>query len=326
MADTERALLRAVLEYPDDDNPRLVMADWWEEHGQSARAEFCRVQCELATFRVPGHYPHHSPECPYPGRGGPRACRCGTRRFLSEAGEEYEALRRREGALFDAHGPDWAPPEFYPALGDVERVAVEPAAYFRRGFVDSVSLTLAQLWGEACGRCGGRGYPWLTGVDPKKCDACKGEGRVKGVAPKLFSLLPLTRVTLTDREPLEDRGGYCWQVGDGNRAFMLPFHIWVEGVPTISGPHPTRALALAAASDACVALGRSVADVPPRRVTCGRCEGQRFPGYFDSDSLADAFSIELENRRCPACKGEGTVEARGLPPLKVPAKGVTHDH
>lgn len=40
---------------------------------------------------------------------------------------------------------------------------------------------------------------------------------------------------------------------------------------------------------------------------CGRCKGHRFPGFFGSDSLADAFSLEIEERRCPGCKGSGCV-------------------
>jgi uncharacterized protein (TIGR02996 family) len=33
---------------PDDDAPRLVFADWLEDQGDAERAEFIRVQCELA--------------------------------------------------------------------------------------------------------------------------------------------------------------------------------------------------------------------------------------------------------------------------------------
>jgi uncharacterized protein (TIGR02996 family) len=32
----------------DDDTPRLVYADWLEEHGQPAKAEFLRLECRLA--------------------------------------------------------------------------------------------------------------------------------------------------------------------------------------------------------------------------------------------------------------------------------------
>ncbi len=46
----EQALLQTVLQNPDDDAPRLVLADFLEEHGQEERAEFIRVQCELAEI------------------------------------------------------------------------------------------------------------------------------------------------------------------------------------------------------------------------------------------------------------------------------------
>jgi uncharacterized protein (TIGR02996 family) len=47
----ETGLLRNILDVPDDDAPRLVYADWLEEHGNSERAEFIRLQIELARNR-----------------------------------------------------------------------------------------------------------------------------------------------------------------------------------------------------------------------------------------------------------------------------------
>src|SRR5947209_17245936 len=44
------AFLRAIDESPDDNLPRLIYADWLEEHGEPERAEFIRVQCELARL------------------------------------------------------------------------------------------------------------------------------------------------------------------------------------------------------------------------------------------------------------------------------------
>jgi uncharacterized protein (TIGR02996 family) len=41
------AFLQAIIENPDDDTPRLVYADWLEEHGDPDRAEFIRVQIEM---------------------------------------------------------------------------------------------------------------------------------------------------------------------------------------------------------------------------------------------------------------------------------------
>jgi uncharacterized protein (TIGR02996 family) len=46
---TEReALLEAVFAHPADDAPRLVYADWLDEHGEPAQAAFIRAQIELA--------------------------------------------------------------------------------------------------------------------------------------------------------------------------------------------------------------------------------------------------------------------------------------
>jgi uncharacterized protein (TIGR02996 family) len=39
------ALLEEARLTPDDDGPRLVLADWLEDHGEAARAEFVRLQC-----------------------------------------------------------------------------------------------------------------------------------------------------------------------------------------------------------------------------------------------------------------------------------------
>lgn len=44
----EAAFIQTIREHPDDDGPRLVFADWLEERGQCERAEFIRVQIELA--------------------------------------------------------------------------------------------------------------------------------------------------------------------------------------------------------------------------------------------------------------------------------------
>src|SRR5688572_7761584 len=40
--------LRAICEVPDDDAPRLVFADWLDEHGDPDRAEFIRLHIHLA--------------------------------------------------------------------------------------------------------------------------------------------------------------------------------------------------------------------------------------------------------------------------------------
>jgi uncharacterized protein (TIGR02996 family) len=46
----DEAFLADICEHPDDDAPRLIYADWLDEHGQPERAEFIRVQIELARL------------------------------------------------------------------------------------------------------------------------------------------------------------------------------------------------------------------------------------------------------------------------------------
>lgn len=69
------ALLRACRAHPLDDTPRLVLADWLDEHDQSEFAEFIRLQCELA----------------YP----------------SENHDRLQQLRQRESELLLAHWAEW---------------------------------------------------------------------------------------------------------------------------------------------------------------------------------------------------------------------------
>lgn len=53
--------LRDILANPDDDTVRLILADWLTDHGEPERAEFIRVQIELAN-----HPAYHTAEagCP----------------------------------------------------------------------------------------------------------------------------------------------------------------------------------------------------------------------------------------------------------------------
>jgi uncharacterized protein (TIGR02996 family) len=48
MAVSHQGFLHDIINQPGDDTPRLVYADWLEENGDPERAEFIRVQIELA--------------------------------------------------------------------------------------------------------------------------------------------------------------------------------------------------------------------------------------------------------------------------------------
>ena len=71
MTDEREALVAAVAAEPDDDTPRLVFADWLQEHGEGDRAEFVRVQCEAARSDLPWTWSRHSA---HPVRADPPAC------------------------------------------------------------------------------------------------------------------------------------------------------------------------------------------------------------------------------------------------------------
>lgn len=101
---TERdALHAAVCANPDDDTPRLVFADWLQEHDEDERAEFIRVQIEAA--RLP-------------------------------AGKKRAAKEARAKELLDAHEKQWAKQ----IKRFVEKPFAGPAYEFRRGFIETVAV------------------------------------------------------------------------------------------------------------------------------------------------------------------------------------------
>ena len=50
MISEHRAFLNAISDRPEDDLPRLLYADYLDESGAPERAEFIRVQIELANL------------------------------------------------------------------------------------------------------------------------------------------------------------------------------------------------------------------------------------------------------------------------------------
>jgi uncharacterized protein (TIGR02996 family) len=112
----DEAFLQAIREAPDDDGPRLVYADWLDEHGQPNRAEFIRVQCERAA---------------------------------GVKGARREALLQRAGELLREHWEEWVGPLREAArptgrkFGEKWLAAgfhPEGLSKFHRGFVDTIYL------------------------------------------------------------------------------------------------------------------------------------------------------------------------------------------
>ena len=90
MSSDREAFMQAILDAPDDDTPRLIFADWLDEHGEAERAEFIRVQCELAK--------HPGMNC------GVMYCSERDAGGLCDSCTRYKALRRREAELFKSLG------------------------------------------------------------------------------------------------------------------------------------------------------------------------------------------------------------------------------
>ncbi len=51
MNQDEARLLQAIFDDPENDTPRLIYADWLEENGDTGRAEFIRVECDVASLQ-----------------------------------------------------------------------------------------------------------------------------------------------------------------------------------------------------------------------------------------------------------------------------------
>lgn len=121
-------LLRAVLDDPADDSVRLAYADALEEAGDLARSEFIRVQVALDPLRCWGNGTLGEP--------------------LNDAEvaelRRYNTLRRRERALFAAHGAAWfGPTGCLTPPNERERQSGGEFRVVRRGFVARGALPAA---------------------------------------------------------------------------------------------------------------------------------------------------------------------------------------
>ena len=164
------ALLRAILAEPDEDTPRLMYADWLQENGEPERAEYIRVQVQLArqyrAFCPDGHPwdkvdkgPHSVP--------GTRCRKCRIEGPSWPAVEADAALHARACVLWASHADLWArplavlcgfpdtPAQWPPIASDPARAPryhhiCPTSAYadgrgmqweFHRGFIESVSCS-----------------------------------------------------------------------------------------------------------------------------------------------------------------------------------------
>ncbi len=134
------ALLQHAKLCPEDDAPRLVLADWLEEHGDESerdRAELIRAQCALEPLRDFWH-----------GRGRPPAL---------EASDAD--LRRRESELLACRAAEWlAPLKRFPLRWEWRRGLLRgevSASGLQKAGALKLADTEAWAWVEGMGVHGG---------------------------------------------------------------------------------------------------------------------------------------------------------------------------
>jgi uncharacterized protein (TIGR02996 family) len=128
--------LADILANPEDDTPRLVYADWLDEHGAEERADLIRVQCELGP-RPLVHICSYSSPC--------HRCSLLQRQYQLLA-KEYQLLAK--DSLYPAKGLGLIPrqyrPEWVPSLQDA--LPWDMGGWtWRRGFVEEIACT-CQAW------------------------------------------------------------------------------------------------------------------------------------------------------------------------------------
>ncbi len=253
----DKPFLKAICEYPDDDAPRLVYADWLEERGEADRAEFIRVQCEMKVVAGQVNDVRKKIESGRRGLSPPE-------RLLRKS----EKLRDRERALLLANHYRWLPNlrnNYHWVMGGgatavCSRSATSPAnwwevcrAEFRRGFVESITCSKLAVFLE--------------------------------YAPLWFAEQPVLKVGLTDRMP-DLIGGpqRCWVLKRPELVrtpAQLPLAIFLElkgGRKEEAGLewqeqhgyyndewviYQDAARAIKALSAACVNYGRSLVNLSP---------------------------------------------------------------
>lgn len=219
------ALVRAVCESPGDDTPRLVFADWLDDHGESDRAEFVRAQVELANETRKTYRPKL----------------------------ERRIKNLLRGAVTFRRYPwvnEWldGPPKCGITVSGWKYAVVpmEPRVYFSRGFVSQVTCTADVWlrhadaiawrpgWEMACPECNGNGQVGTLG-GTMGCVLCSKGPRDRGTGrvPRSFppTAQPITGVVLTSLPEWETRpatvGGdrMCYEVRFAGRPLWHPRQI-----------------------------------------------------------------------------------------------------
>lgn len=194
MDPTGAALLRAVLFQPDDNVPRLVLADWLEENGRVDWAKFIRAHT-LRQEPDGDVYPEYGFGAP--GRSnGSRAFRYP--QFFMELPDRWWDWWQRGGGRYK----NW--------VWTREHTDPNFKVTVSRGFVSTVECPLGDWLGERCTTCAGTGIGANPEVAeyiemPGGCPHCStdyrdGIGYVNG-SMVVAAQQPVEKLRITDRLP-----------------------------------------------------------------------------------------------------------------------------
>jgi uncharacterized protein (TIGR02996 family) len=242
----EQALLASILADPQDDAPRMIFADWLDEHDQGERAEYIRLAIELARW-----------DCP--------RWRCDENGFRQKTIMEYranaggivgvgqrqvpchcgrvEALKREREMYADMPNP-FGDNSIVWCTRNVRHQTSDMAigCHFRRGFVSRITTTMSL---------------WLAH------------------GPAIVRCQPVEFVEVSDRRPFRsfDRNQEEWywiEQTDGEfvvnphrgrtREAMVPYSLFDAGLSYAR--FPTEAAARQALSMACLAFARAQSREP----------------------------------------------------------------
>jgi uncharacterized protein (TIGR02996 family) len=146
----EEAFIQSIREAPADDAPRLIYADWLEEHGQADRAEFIRIQCQLARGNV------SNPELPSDFLSLQARAECllksNWQSWVSPLGEIVGPRYDRYGEIWIGEGYRSGRLGLFPR-GFVERLSLHAESFIREAPRLSRLTALRQLYLWGAGEC-----------------------------------------------------------------------------------------------------------------------------------------------------------------------------
>lgn len=163
MTDADK-FLAAIVADPEDDVPRLVFADWLEEHGDADRAEFIRLQCSLVRDEL--------------------------------ARNEGGRIEARVAELLKTHGERWKLPDL-PGVqtfhrGFVEELKISAADFLRHAERIGRGAPVTDLWPTAAEYYTSAlaVVPWLPRLRKLKFRTDSIGGRLRDLfRPNLFAEL-----------------------------------------------------------------------------------------------------------------------------------------